>query len=190
MRPPLLEVDLGPGVRAAFTMAVEPGGRGDSTASVSPHGAFNLGLGLGEEDEVVLARRARLADWTGVPVVAARQVHGTHVHPVTAAPRDRAEVPAADGLVTTSSEVGLVVLAADCVPILLCDPINRVAAAVHAGRAGVLGDVVGQAVAAMVGRGAQVADLRAVVGPAVCGSCYEVPAELAAQVVAVVPEAR
>ncbi|MBO1753258.1 peptidoglycan editing factor PgeF [Actinotalea sp. BY-33] len=171
-------------------MAVAPEGSGGRPAAASPHGDFNLGLGLGEEDAVVLARREGLADWLGVPVVTARQVHGTHVHPVPAAPQDPTEVPTADGLVTTSTEVGLVVLAADCVPVLLCDPHHGVAAAVHAGRAGVVGDVVGRAVAAMVGRGAQVTDLRAVVGPAVCGSCYEVPAELAAQVVAAVPETR
>ncbi len=82
---------------------------------------------------------------------------------------------ACDALVSTGP-VGLGVLVADCVPVLLADPGARVVGAVHAGRRGVVAGVVTAAVRAL--RAAGATHLRAVVGPAICGACYEVPAAL------------
>lgn len=126
---------------------------------------------------------------SGVPFARLHQVHGDDVLEVrdAAVPAPADDVPVADALVTKRHDVGLMVRVADCVPIVLADPAAGILGAVHAGRKGVALNVVGRAVERMVALGAT--DLRAWVGPHVCGRCYEVPEEMRAEVAAVVPEA-
>ncbi len=80
--------------------------------------------------------------------------------------------PSCDAVVTRSSEVALAVLVADCVPVLLSGT-GGVVAAVHAGRPGLVAGVVPRTLDVMRELGAGEVD--AVVGPSVCGRCYEVP---------------
>ena len=75
-------------------------------------------------------------------------------------------------------------LVADCTPVLLADPEAGVVGAVHAGRPGMVSGIVDVAVARMRELGAR--DISAVVGPSVCGRCYEVPEELRAAAAAAV----
>lgn len=178
--PALLEVDLGQGIRAAFTTA-EP-----DPAEPDGHAA-NLSLAVGDDERRVLARRARLEAWVGVPVAYLHQVHGAQVHECRAAPTSHAPVAVADASITTAGSLALAVLAADCVPVLLADERAGVVGAVHAGRRGVVAGVVPAAVAAMVGRGAHPGDIRAAVGPAICGLCHEVPPGLRDEVESAVP---
>jgi len=79
------------------------------------------------------------------------------------------------------------VVVADCVPVLLADPVAGVVAAVHAGRRGLVAGVVQATLEAMVGRGAATHRIRAAVGPAIAGTSYEVPADLRDEVARVVP---
>ena len=114
------------------------------------------------------------------------QVHGDVVHVVDSPPDGPTdEVPVADALVTTRRGVGLMVRVADCVPVLLADPVAGVVGAVHAGRLGVTLDVVSRAVERMRALGAE--QVRAWIGPHVCGRCYEVPEAMRSEVAAVVP---
>ncbi|MBI9115460.1 peptidoglycan editing factor PgeF [Sanguibacter suaedae] len=183
-RAPMLEADLGPGVRGAFTL--RHGG-----VSPAPWSSMNLGLGVTDEPARVAENRRRVDGWAGAPVTYATQVHGAGVALVARPPADSASaVGEHDALVATSVGVPVAVLVADCVPVLLADPVAGVVAAVHAGRAGVLAGVVPGAVATMVASGAEPARVRAVVGPAVCGRCYEVPPGLQEDVCRVVPAAR
>jgi len=115
------------------------------------------------------------------------QVHGADVAVVDDQLLSRHDVPVADALVTRLPGVVLVVRIADCVPVLLADPDAGVVAAVHAGRPGLAAGVVSAAVSAMRGCGAS--QIRAWVGPHVCGGCYEVPASMREEVSALVPEA-
>jgi purine-nucleoside/S-methyl-5'-thioadenosine phosphorylase / adenosine deaminase len=71
--------------------------------------------------------------------------------------------------------------------VLLADPVAGVVAAVHAGREGVRRGVVPAALAAMTRLGARPADVEALLGPAVCGADYEVPAAMQAEVARVAP---
>lgn len=180
--PRLIEVDLGPGVRAAFSTV--HGG-----VSAPPWASLNLGLSCGDDGESVAENRRRIASRFEAPVAFATQVHGADVLRVvgpTAPGVDSGSVGEADGLVTSSSDVALGVLVADCVPVLLADPEARVVGAAHAGRRGVESEVVARTLDAMTDLGAQPDRTSAVVGPCACGRCYEVPeamrAELAAQV--------
>jgi YfiH family protein len=92
-----------------------------------------------------------------------------------------------DALVTDQPGLGLGVLVADCVPVLLADPDARVVGVAHAGRQGLLDGVVGAALEALVAQGAHAERVRAVVGPAACGRCYEVPEQMRDEVAAVRP---
>ncbi len=130
------------------------------------------------------ARLARVEAACGVPFARLTQVHGDEVH-LVAAPMGLDEVPTGDGLVTTRRGLGLMVRVADCVPVLLADAVAGVAGAVHAGRDGMVHGVVARAVEQMRAEGAT--SVRAWIGPHVCGRCYEVPAEMRAEVAAVVP---
>ena len=123
----------------------------------------------------------------GVPFARSTQVHGDAVL-VVDAPVPLGQAPTADALVTTTRGLGLMVRVADCVPVLLADPARGVVAAVHAGRAGVVLDIVGGAAQRMREQGAE--RLLAWVGPHVCGGCYEVPAAMREEVVAAVPQTR
>ena len=115
------------------------------------------------------------------------QVHGTGVA-VVDGPQDR-PVPDTDALVTSTPGLVLCVLVADCVPILLADPVAGVVAAVHAGREGVRQGIVPAALSAMASLGARARNVTALLGPAVCGLDYEVPEAMQADVARVVPEA-
>lgn len=175
----MLEVDLGPGVRAFFTMRA--GG-----VSTGAHASLNLGLAVEDEPGHVLANHAVLAREAGAPVAFGRQVHGAEVLEVDRPPAPgEPTVGTADALVTRRRDLALGVVVADCVPVLLADPGAGLVGTAHAGRAGLLAGVVPAVVERLRSLGAR--SLRAVVGPAVCGRCYEVPAPMRAEVVARVP---
>jgi polyphenol oxidase len=97
---------------------------------------------------------------------------------------------AADIVCAAQPRLAVGVVTADCVPILLCAPAVAACAAVHAGWRGTVQRAVQVGVAALVKRlGAQVADIRAAIGPAICAPCYEVGDDVAAAVAAIDPGA-
>jgi YfiH family protein len=175
---------LGSGVRGLFT------GRAGGV-SAAPFAALNMGGGVGDEPAAVRANRQLVAaacGLNGAGMVWMRQVHGSDVAQVTAVPAARAE-PQVDAIFTDVPALALGVVVADCAPVLVADPVARIVGAAHAGREGLAAGVVPALLAAMAGAGAQAAQMRAMIGPAICGGCYEVPARLRDRVAAVVPEA-
>jgi YfiH family protein len=152
-------------------------------ASSGPFGRFNLSAGVGDEPSAVAANRRRLAEAIGLRpecVVWMRQVHGVATATVTA-PMEH-DVDGVDVLLTVRPGLALAVLTADCVPVLLADPVAGVLGAAHAGRVGAARGVLGAALAAMTGLGARPERVEALLGPAICGACYEVPEAMRAQV--------
>lgn len=159
--------------------------------SAVPYDSLNLGGAVGDEPAAVLANRERAARELGrdpARVAWMNQVHGREVA-VVSGPSGDAPGPDVDGLVTTRADLTLGVLTADCVPVLLADPVAGVCAAAHAGRPGMAAGVVTATVETMITLGADPARTTAVLGPAVCGKCYEVPAALREEVAAVEPAA-
>jgi YfiH family protein len=158
--------------------------------SARPFDTFNLGDHVGDAPAAVAANRARLAAAIGLTgrVVWMNQVHGDRVELVDG-PRANA-VEDTDALVTGTARLALAVVTADCVPVLMADARAGVAAAVHAGRVGAARGVVTRAVEAMLGLGAQVGDISVLLGPAVSGRNYEVPAAMADEVEAALPGSR
>ena len=183
-RIPVLEVDLGPGIRAFFTTR-------DGGVSTGPWAGLNVGTAVGDATEAVEENRRLVEDVAGGPVTFVSQVHGREVHLVAegAAHTTSTASVDADALVAPVGGVAVGVYVADCVPVLLADTVRGVVAAVHAGRPGVETGVVAAAVQAMVALGAEASQVRAAVGPAVCGRCYEVPEDLQVRVAGVVPDA-
>src|SRR5262249_24898143 len=121
-----------------------------------------------------------------------RQVHGTDVVRIddqseVAGDGKLAESPHGDAAFTDVPGIALGVLGADCAPVLVADSEAGIVGAAHAGRPGMAAGVVPALVAAMTAAGAQPSRMHAVVGPAICGLCYEVPASLQAEVAAAVP---
>lgn len=162
-------------VTAAFT------DRADG-ASAGPYAGLNLGGHVGDRPADVRANRIALAKALAISeVVYMNQVHGAEVARV-----DRgaiADPPTADAMITTETDLALAVLVADCTPVLLHDRAAEVIGVAHAGRPGLTTGVVPAAVAAMHDLGAR--DLEAIVGPSVCGRCYEVPLSMRAEAAAV-----
>lgn len=151
--------------------------------STGPYASFNLGDHVGDDPAAVAANRQRLAAAAGLEpdhLVWMEQIHGATVQVVDAA--RTAPVEATDGLVTATPGIAVAVLVADCVPILLADPEHGVVAAVHAGRVGAAAGVVPRAVEAFRSAGGDPASSDALLGPAICGACYEVPADMQAAV--------
>lgn len=149
-------------------------------------GAGNLALHVGDEAPSVIRRREELEHAAGIApgrFQYMNQVHGNHVSVVEA----NGEAPTADAMVSRS--LPLAVMVADCIPLVLvgAGAAGHVLGVVHAGRPGVSAGVIPAAVEQM--RAAGAIDVRAWLGPSVCGRCYEVPPELRAEVAAVVPSA-
>ncbi|MFE0963115.1 peptidoglycan editing factor PgeF [Streptomyces fungicidicus] len=159
--------------------------------SAAPYAELNLGGAVGDEPGAVRANRELAARSLGVDparVVWMNQVHGADAV-VVDEPWGGEPVPEVDAIVTARRGLALAVLTADCVPVLLADPVAGVVAAAHAGRPGLVAGVVPAAVRAMTGLGADPARIVARTGPAVCGRCYEVPETMRAEVAAVEPAA-
>ncbi|WP_328889477.1 peptidoglycan editing factor PgeF [Streptomyces sp. NBC_00316] len=159
--------------------------------SAAPYEELNLGGAVGDDSGAVLANRERAARTLGLDparVVWMNQVHGRDVAVVDGPWGDASEIPAVDAVVTARRGLALAVLTADCTPVLLADPVARIAAAAHAGRPGLVAGVVPAVVEAMVKLGAEPSRITAHTGPAVCGRCYEVPAAMRSEVAEAVPE--
>ncbi|WP_245557392.1 peptidoglycan editing factor PgeF [Corynebacterium terpenotabidum] len=164
--------------------------------SGGPYGSFNLGEHVGDDPAAVTANRARLASLLGLPsdrMVYMEQIHSPNVTEVTAELLDSLDggpVEVTDALVTTLQGVALVVLTADCVPVLLSDEEAGVVAAVHAGRTGARNGIVRRTVEHMVDLGAVPSRIHALLGAAAAGEDYEVPEDMAADVEARLPGSR
>ncbi|MGL5858252.1 MAG: polyphenol oxidase family protein [Angustibacter sp.] len=156
------------GARWAFT------GRGRGAGAYGEH---NLATHVGDDPTAVRRQREQLAAAFGVDVdhlIFMNQVHGTRVEQVRGpCPGDP---PECDALVTTNADVALVVLVADCVPVVLVAPDDGVIGVAHAGRTGMATGVIDAVVSAMrdLGAGRLVGRL----GPSICSRCYEVPLSL------------
>jgi hypothetical protein len=94
--------------------------------------------------------------------------------------------PTADALVTTNPHIALAVMVADCIPLLLAN--QGSIAAVHVGRKGLLNGVARSALSAM--RDLDSSPISAIIGPSICGTCYEVSQDIFEEVTSVFPRSK
>lgn len=159
----------------------------DGGVSDGPYASLNLGLHVGDDPERVIENRACAAAAIGLDLgelVFCNQAHGRAVARVDADDRGRGArspetaIPGADALVTRVPDVGLVVMMADCVPIVLYDPVTASLACIHAGWRGTVARVVTATVDELVAEGSRPGDLLAGIGPAIPFERYQVGPEV------------
>lgn len=143
------------------------------------YSSWNLASHVGDDQADVERNREKLRERIGDFAIMS-QVHGDTVFVVDKVPT---QVPVADALITANPELALVVMVADCIPLLLRS--EKLVAAVHVGRAGLMNSIALKTVAKMRAFGAT--DIAGSIGPAICGTCYEVPQDLYDEVVAIHP---
>lgn len=177
-------VALDDGVAAWFT------GREPGAAEPAVGRAGNLSHRRPHRPDDLAANRAAVGARTATDPMAwhmMQQVHGRSVGVVTDTTPRGAELREVDAVVTCESDRPLAVFTADCVPVLLAS--SNVVAAAHAGRLGTVAGVVPATIDVMRRLGTQTTRLTAVIGPAIRGCCYEVPAEMREHVTALAPDA-
>jgi YfiH family protein len=133
-------------------------------------GAFlsnNLATHVGDDHATALANRTLLEVELGFPIQFMDQVHGSVVASIGS---EIVATPTADALLTQAKGIGLAVMVADCIPLLLSN--SKSVAAVHVGRKGLMNEVAMGAIQAM--RAIDPSEITAIVGPSICGRCYEV----------------
>jgi YfiH family protein len=127
---------------------------------------LNLALHVGDEPLTVASNRSVIGD-----VQFMNQVHGDEIVIVDSVTSD---VPKCDGLITTKPNLQLAVMVADCIPLLLIS--KEAVGAIHVGRAGLVNQIALKAIDRMRSVGSQ--EIHAILGPSICGQCYEVPFEM------------
>ena len=160
--------------------------------SPAPCNELNLSWARTDDPGTVLENRRRVCAALDIPldrVVQSGQVHGVDVRAVGAAEAGRGAqerqtvLPPSDALITADPDVYLLACFADCVPLLLFDPVRLVVGVAHAGWRGTLQGMGPATVRAMTEHyGSRPADLRVVIGPSAGPCCYEVGAEVIAAV--------
>lgn len=152
------------------------------------HGELNLNGFCGDDARKVLINRQMVAAELGIAaarVLIPHQVHGTDIRQIDETFLGLSEeaqmscLDGIDGMMTNLRNVCIGVSTADCIPVLLYDPIHHASAAVHAGWRGTVTRIVEHAVAEM--RRAfhtSPADLKAVVGPGISLKNFEVGQEV------------
>jgi len=144
------------------------------------YASLNLGDHVGDSPELVSANRALISAKFG-PTQYMSQVHGNRVAIIEEVTD---EYPTADALVTGIPGITLAVMVADCIPLLLQS--KGAVAAVHVGRKGLINRVAEKAIDVM--REISDEQISAIIGPAICGKCYEVSPEIFSEVTASHPE--
>ncbi|WP_317993532.1 peptidoglycan editing factor PgeF [Bartonella gliris] len=146
--------------------------------SKSFYQSLNVGQSSNDHPEHIAQNRTLIAHYFGVEVqnlVTVNQIHSCEVVVV-----DQAFIgqpPQADALVTSTKDLVIGILTADCGPILFADPQAGVIAATHAGWRGSLNGIVEKTISVMEEQGAKRQSITAVLGPCIGPCHYEVTDE-------------
>jgi YfiH family protein len=150
--------------------------------------SLNLGANRGDDPGAVRENYHILCTALGMAedkLVFSRQVHGDAVRVVTPADGGKGLLRPidyeADGLITNVPGLPLVIFTADCIPILLYDPVEQAVGAVHAGWRGTALGIVEKAVEKMkTTYGCKPEHILAAIGPGICQSCFETDGDVPA----------
>lgn len=162
------------GITALFT--TRHGGN-----SNTPFDSLNLGHDIGDDESAVTANMGKLIETAMLPSAPhqTRQVHGAnHLH---CSGSGRIHETEADILIASEPGCPVAVRTADCLPLLLADPVNGVIAAVHAGWRGTVQQVAARTVEKMAGLGAAIDSIHASLGPCIGPCCFEIGEDTADQ---------
>jgi polyphenol oxidase len=152
--------------------------------SKPPYEALNIGFNTADDEETVLQNRALLGESIDIPMFRftfADQTHSGNVTIVTEDMKGRGSheradsIPDCDGLVTNVPGICLMTMMADCVPVLMYDPVKNVIGISHAGWRGIIRKVTKNTVARMIKEfGSKPEDIIVGIGPSIGPCCYEI----------------
>lgn len=144
-------------------------------------GGLNLSFKVGDNPERVEKNRAMVAEYMKVSpdrLIFPVQTHENKVVSVTSK-TSADQLDCTDALMTNEKGISIAVMSADCVPVLLYDPVKQAVAAIHAGWRGTVADIVGETVRAMQQQyGTDPKDIVAGIGPSISSEVYEVGEEV------------
>lgn len=153
--------------------------------------SFNMGLHVGDTPEAVGENRKRLAQVLGVDpnhLTCGEQVHGVGVTRVTQEIVGRGafswddSIPDSDAIHTNLVNVPLLLLVADCVPVLIYDAVHHAVAVVHAGWRGAIAHIVERTMDSMHDAyGTLPSDCYLFIGPSIGADSFEVSEEIGEQ---------
>lgn len=153
--------------------------------SQSPYGTLNLAFHVGDTEEDVVENHRLLGEklnYNPRRLIHMRQIHSDIVT-VVSSTMNFGSPPQCDALITNRVNVPLMVMSADCTPVLIYDPKNHAIGAVHAGRAGALKSIVPKTLCAMKEHfGTSLEEVHIVLGPSIHGCCYEINEAIANEV--------
>jgi YfiH family protein len=159
--------------------------------SHNPYHSLNLAYHVGDAREATAENRRRFCDALGVELsslVVSQQIHGDRIAVVDDSLAGRGShshadaIPDTDGMITRSRSIALAVLTADCVPVLVVDPVREVIGIAHAGWRGTLGMIAAKTVLRMRDAfGTEPVDCLVALGPSIGPCCYEVDGRLISQ---------
>jgi hypothetical protein len=159
--------------------------------SEAPYDSLNVGIGSKDDPQSIHENRRRVAAYFGqLPddLLSLYQIHSNIAHVVEAPWANNEARPQADGMVSTTPNLILSALSADCAPLLFCDPEAMVIGACHAGWKGALYGMIEATIAQMCAKGAARNRIRCVVGPCIAQASYEVSDTYEAEFLAHDPE--
>jgi len=143
--------------------------------SKAPYKSCNVAYHVGDRPVDVMTNHKLLSDAVGYDLKKLVFMNQIHSNKVFVVDEESYSVPSCDALVTNFKGVVLMVMSADCAPLLMVDKEKEVIAAVHAGRAGAFGNIVKNVIETMQERfGSNACDVEVAAGPRICASCYEV----------------
>ena len=176
---PLHEYDLGAGVKVFSTMR-HPGG-----FSKGNYSCFNINRYCGDNEQDIFLNRQLLCTTLGIPshrLIMPHQTHGTVTRMVSAAlpaSSDDSYLEGVDAVMTNEEMLCIGVSTADCIPIIIYDPVRRVACAIHAGWRGTCARIACKSIEAMMTTyGCHCADMRCIIGPGISAAAFEVGDEV------------
>ncbi len=155
-----------------------------------PQSSLNMGFVRTDFTNNVIENRKLVAEALNFPVesmIFSRQTHSDHIAIISAEDKGKGVFykPTAiqdnDGYVVSESNICPVVMTADCVPVFLYDPTERIASVVHSGWRGTVQHISSKAVEIMISKGTKPQNIVAAIGPSAGSCCYEVGAEVLEQ---------
>lgn len=160
--------------------------------SKAPFDSLNLGLHVFDQQTAVLENRRRFAELNQIPMhswVAAEQVHHNQIQKVTindkgkGADQHDTAIKGADGLYTAEKQIVLIAGFADCVPLYFFSPERPLIGMAHAGWKGTVSNIASAMISSWTkGEGIAVENIFVVIGPSICGNCYQVDQHVINQV--------
>ena len=151
--------------------------------STAPFDTNNLAFHVGDTPEDVIKNHQKLANDAGYhyhDLIHMQQIHSDKVVIVDPKKDHFKTPPLCDALITNQTNIPLMVMTADCTPILIYEHVNQVIAVVHAGRAGAFQSIVTQTIQTMQHSfNSQLENIHVILGPSIGACCYEVGEEIA-----------